>query len=134
MFFRRLNGKPQLIMVRQKKMMKRHFVFPAMILLFCMSGCSKPEIDFIDVRPKPTVKIQNNTLLLTGGTPRMASIGYIAPRARIEKDRIYVYGMTKMYPEAVTNQISLRGQMKPDDWKAYWVNRDGSLIEMQIEK
>ncbi|MHC4636805.1 MAG: hypothetical protein ACYTBV_04780 [Planctomycetota bacterium] len=113
--------------------MKRHFVFPIIILLFCMASCRKHEVNFDEMSTKPTVKIQNQTLILTGGAHRLASAHYVSPRARIEKDRIYVYGKMTTNRNAITNQISLRGQMKQVDWKVFWVNKDGTLIEMQIE-
>ena len=99
-----------------------------------MSGCRKPEVNFDEMFTKPTVKIQNKTLILTGGAHRLASAHYVSPRARIEKDRIYVYGIMTTNRKAVTKQISLRVQMKQVDWKIYWLNKDGSQTEMQMEK
>ena len=98
-------------------------------IVLCSSGCRKPEVDFADVFTKPTATIQGTTPTLTGGPHRLASIHYVAPRTRIEKDTIYVYGIMTTDARAVTNRVSLPSPPQ-GGWKIKWVNRNGTMMQM----
>jgi hypothetical protein len=100
-------------------------------VVLCISGCKKPEVDFDEVFTEPTATIQDNTIILTGGPHRLASIHYVAPRARIETDTIYVYGVMTTDATAMTNRVVLPSKEPAGGWTIKWINKNGATIEMR---
>jgi hypothetical protein len=100
-------------------------------MVLSVSGCKKPEVNFDEMFTEPTATIQGNTLVITGGAHRLASAYYVLPRARIDQDTIYVYGVMSLFGSAITNHISLAHTRPAGGWNIKWVNKDGTMIDMK---
>lgn len=101
----------------------------AICLLFILTGCIDPEVNYNEMFNLPSAKIINNELILKGGPSNIASASYVVPHAKIKDNQIYVYGTLSFSQKKIQKNINLPKANK--DWKIYWVNKDYSLIEFQ---
>lgn len=98
-------------------------------LLFTLAGCIKPEVNYNEMFSPPSAIIINNKLIIKGGPSNIASASYVIPHAKIKENKIYVYGTLSFSKDNSEKKINLPTERK--DWEIYWINRDGSEIEIQ---
>jgi len=98
------------------------------LLSLAITGCTKPKVNYNEMFDAPTAEINNNELIIKGGASRVASTSYVVPHARIKEDKIYIYG-TLSLQDNIEKKMKLPKEEK--DWKIWWINKDGSLIEMK---
>ncbi|MBN1474200.1 MAG: hypothetical protein JW914_06265 [Syntrophaceae bacterium] len=93
-----------------------------------LTGCLKPEVNYNELFTPPSARIIKDELFLKGGASKKASACYVKPHAKIEKDTIYVFGTLSL-----SNDIETKINLPNANitWKIYWLNKDGSLIEMK---
>ncbi|MBN1473340.1 MAG: hypothetical protein JW914_01875 [Syntrophaceae bacterium] len=98
------------------------------LFVLLLAGCPKPEVNYDELFTPPSVKIIQDQLFLKGGSSKAASACFVKPHAKIEKDTIYVFGTLLL-----SNDIETKIKLPTTNitWKIYWVNKDGSLIEMK---
>jgi len=97
------------------------------LILLLLTGCSKPEVNYNEVLGSPYAKIENNELIMKGGPSTVASTSYVVPHAEIKDNKIYIYG-TLSFKKDIEKKVEL--SQKISKWTIYWVNKDGTLIEM----
>jgi hypothetical protein len=98
------------------------------IFTFLLIGCPKPEVNYDEIFTPPLAKIIRGELVLKCGSSKTASACYVKPHVNIEKDIIYVFGTLSL-----SNDIEKKIKLPSTNftWKIYWLNKDGSLIEMK---
>jgi hypothetical protein len=101
-----------------------------MILLIPLAAaCAKPEVDYIELLHPPTVEIKNHQLIVTTGPGKTDSACYVTPHTEIKDNNIYIFG-TRSLHKNIRKTRNLPGNTT--DWKVFWVNRDGSTVEIHI--
>ncbi len=98
------------------------------IFTLLLVGCPKPEVNYNEIFTQPSARIIQSELVLKGGSSKTASACYVKPHAKFEKDTIYVFGTLSL-----SNDIETKINLPNTNiaWKIYWLNKDGSLIEMK---
>ena len=100
--------------------------------LFLLSGCHKPEVNYDEIFTAPKLEIKNNEIIATGGSSKIASASYVIPHVKIEENKIYVFG-TLSLRNNIQVRIKMHRDKKYQKWEAYWINRDGTLVKLEIE-
>lgn len=101
----------------------------AILVLVALSGCVKPKVNYNEMFSPPSANLINNELIIKGGPSCVASASYVIPHVKIKENQIYIYGTLSLSKHNIEKKINLPTEIK--NWEIYWINRDGSVIEMQ---
>jgi hypothetical protein len=120
------------------------FLLSAILLLQLTAGCSGPlfgtalNVPLADFSTKPTVGIDWPEMSLTIPPSNATSEAYASPKIKLDGDNVIVVARYVLSPKPTTTIFNLQKlgltKEKASTSKVFWVNPDGTKIELDLKR
>ncbi len=114
--------------------MSRFVAMSVLLLTVLLTGCSKPDVKYSDLRPATSATVSNGVVTLHVGSDLTASGCWTRVKSRIEGSRIYLIGYRTMSEQSREISIRLPGSANADSVELVWVDPEGSQVHVPISR
>ncbi len=97
-----------------------------------LTGCSKPDVKYSDLRPATTATVSGDTVTIHLGSDLTASACWTIPKARVDGQTVYVVGYRTLREQS--REFVVRLPASSQSVTVVWVDPDGSRVTVPITK
>jgi len=99
-----------------------------------LTGCATPNVKYSDLRPPTTATLSGETITVHIGSDLMNSACFTRPKAKIERQTVFIVGYRTLREQSRDFQIHLPASMSSQSVAVVWVDPDGSRVPVPISK
>ncbi len=114
--------------------MSRFVTISILLLTVLLTGCSKPDVKYSDLRPATSATVSNGVVTVHLGSDLTASACWTRVKSRMEGSCIYLVGYRTIREQSREVSIRLLGSTKADSVEVIWVDPDGSRVRVPASR